>query len=318
MVKKHSLALIFFIVSLLRSRADYEYLGPVETIDNDVVSLQVALEVGRIVSFKQHNEPDWIVVFDIESIPSWHWHPWGGDRIWPTAQHLNPQIYGNTGFDPVIDGEPWELIAKTDTSLTMRSGISPELGLQITHHIELLEDSAKVLHTYWLDRVAESPYPVHVWTITGVGEGDYILLDSDERIAHAKKKPYRRWPAKFPEAPIASLIPDSRVLMFSVANDTEQKIGTYGNWIAMVRDRQAFCQSIEFDPNELYLELSNLQSYLKRESETFEIETISPTWALPKGQKQEWKVLWELIDLPASAVEVDAIALFLSDRYDHR
>ena len=294
----------------------YQHLGKVETLENGVVSLDVALEIGRIVSFKRHGEPDWVVAFDQETIPSWHWHPWGGDRVWPTAQHLNYQIYGNNGFDPVIDGQPWELVSKTKTSLIMRSGLSPQLGIQITHRIELPAKSAQVLHTYRVDRLESNPYPVHVWTITGVSEGDYILMESDASTPHPNHKPYRRWAELHSQPPTASLIPDSRILKFTWANDKTQKLGTYGNWIAMVRGREAFCQVIEFDPDALYLELSNLQAYMNRDRSTYEIEALSPTWTLRKGESEEWIVRWELVSLPESIQSDGAVAGFLSEQIE--
>ncbi|MDQ8208879.1 hypothetical protein QEH52_15230 [Coraliomargarita sp. SDUM461003] len=292
----------------------YKHLGPVETIDNGVVTLGVALDVGRIVSFKQHDADDWIVVFDQASIPSWHWHPWGGDRMWPTAQGLNLQIYNNDGFDPVIDGAPWELISKTASSLVMRSGISPQLGLQVTHKIELLAESSEVLHSYRVERLAESVYPVHVWAVTGVRGGDYILMESVAPAkTHKYRKPYRRWPAEYPAAPVVKSLEDSQVLKFEWARDEQQKIGSYGHWIAMVDAEQAFCQYIQFQPNELYLERSNLQAYVNTERSTYEVETLSPTWPLRIGESREWCVRWQLVDLPAQAQSAEAVAQFLAE-----
>ncbi|MBK1859277.1 hypothetical protein [Cerasicoccus arenae] len=69
MIKHTSIALWLLLTPVLCAGEGYQYLGPVETLGNGTVTLQVALDVGRIVSFRQHNEPDWIVVFDEEPIP---------------------------------------------------------------------------------------------------------------------------------------------------------------------------------------------------------------------------------------------------------
>lgn len=316
MVKTLYLTVSLFVTSLACTGASYEHLGAVETLDNGVVTLQVALKVGRIVSFKQHDHADWIVVFDQASIPSWHWHPWGGDRMWPTAQHLNLQIYSNDGFDPVIDGEPWELISKSATSLVMRSGVSPKLGLQVTHRIELVDESTEVRHSYLVERVAESSFPVHVWAVTGVRAGDYILMESaDPAKTHKYGRAYKRWPALFPEAPTASFVPDSNILKFSWSRDCEQKIGSYGHWIAMVSGRQAFCQSIRYKPDELYLEHSNLQAYVNTERATYEIETLSPAWFLSVGESRQWTVHWQLIDFPEGIRSAESAATYLNEQF---
>ena len=314
MEKTFYFAFICWIAPLLSGSAAHQYLGPVEVLDNGVVRLDVALEIGRIVSFKKQDEADWIVAFDQESIPSWHWHPWGGDRVWPTAQHLNLQIYGNDGFDPVIDGQPWELISKTATSLEMRSGFSPELGLRIRHKIELIPNSAEVLHSYVVERLAESVYPVHLWAVTGVRAGDYILMESlAPEKTHKYGRAYKLWPGAYPEKPDVSRLADSNILKFSWLKDAEQKIGSYGHWIAMVHGRQAFYQKILYQPNGLYLEHSNLQAYLNTKRATYELETISPTWNLPKGESREWTVHWKLVDLPAQAQSAEAVARFLAE-----
>ena len=315
MLKTPLVAFLCWIASLLCSSAkeSYQHLGPVETLDNGVITLEVALDIGRIVSLKQHDAPDWIVAFDQETIPSWHWHPWGGDRVWPTAQHLNLQIYGNDGFDPVIDGQPWELISRTATSLEMRSGLSPQLGLRVTHNIELVPERAEVRHSYLVERVAESVYPVHVWSVTGVREGDYILMESvDPAKTHKYGRPYKRWPGTFPEKPAVSMLPDSNILKFAWSQDSQQKIGSYGHWIAMVSGRQAFLQCIQYQPDQLYLEHSNLQAYANPERATYEIETISPTWSLQKGESRQWTVHWKLVDFPEGVQRVDAIARYLN------
>ncbi|MBC2602781.1 hypothetical protein [Puniceicoccus vermicola] len=290
----------------------YQHLGTVETLDNGVVSLGVALDIGRIVSFKWHEAHDWIVAFDQETIPSWHWHPWGGARVWPTAQHLNLQIYGNDGFDPVIDGQPWELISKTATSLEMRSGFSPELGLRISHKIELVPEGAEVRHSYVVERLAESVYPVHVWAVTGVRAGDYILMESvDPSKTHKIGQAYKRWPGVYPEKPDVSHITDTNILKLSWSKSSEQKIGSYGHWIAMVHGRQAFCQSILYQPDALYLEHSNLQAYFNTERATYELETISPSWNLQKGERRQWTVHWKLVDFPEGVQTVDSIVGYL-------
>ena len=301
-----------FLTPCLLGGSDFAHLGPVETLDNGAVTLQIALGVGRIVSFHRHDEPDWLVVHDEDPNPTWNWNPWGGDRIWPTAQNLNLQIYKNAGFDPVIDGKPWELVSKTGTSLEMRSGISPQLGLQVTHRIELVGRTADVLHTYRVERLAESNFPVHVWAVTGVREGDLILMDSDPRGVHADNKPYKAWPGACPASPPqASLLPGTHILSFTWTKGAALKLGTYGRWIACVSGAAAFFQSVAYDPELPYLEGSNLQSFVNTGTGTYEIETLSPTWFLRKGEARQWSVRWRLLDFPPEAKTAATKADFL-------
>lgn len=305
------------VASCGRVHAEFAQLGPVETLDNGAVTLQVALRIGRIVSFHRHGEPDWLVVHDQAPNPGWNWNPWGGDRMWPTAQALNPQIYKNAGFDPVIDGQPWKLVSKTTTTLEMRSGISPRLGLQVTHRIELIGTTTDVLHTYRVECLAESNFPVHVWTVTGVREGDLMLMESDPRVAHAGDKPYKMCLGGCPSSPLqASLLPGTRILSFAWSKDAGLKLGTYGRWMSLVSGSTAFCQSIAYDPELLYLEESNLQGFVDAETGTYELETLSPTWFLGKGETRQWTVRWRLLDLPPTAKTVAAKAAFLKEQME--
>lgn len=302
----------FLLASCTQVYAELTQLGPVETLDNGAVTLQVALRVGRIVSFHRPGEADWLVVHDEVPHPGWNWNPWGGDRMWPTSQALNYQIYRNNGFDPTIDGKPWELITKTATTLEMRSGISPELGLQVTHRIALIGKTSEVLHTYRVERVGESNFPVHVWTVTGVRIGDYMLMESDPRVKHDGYKPYRSWQGQdFTAPPDATLLLDTRILQVLPPKKDSMKLGAYGRWIALVSGGSAFWQSVRYLPDQVYLDACNLEAFMNANTATHELETLSPTWFLAKGESREWTVHWRLLDFPADAKSPPAKAAFL-------
>jgi hypothetical protein len=302
----------FFLTPWTPARAEFAQLGPVETLDNGAVSLDVALRVGRIVSFNRPGEANWLVVHDEVPNPGWNWNPWGGDRMWPTSQTLNYQIYRNNGFDPIIDGKPWELISKTATTLEMRSGISPELGLQVTHRIELVGKTAEVVHTYRVKRRSKSKFPVHVWTVTGIRASDYMLMESDARVKHEGYKPYRTWSGTdFTAPPAAALLPGTRTVQVFPPKDSSMKIGTYGRWMASVNGGSAFWQSVSYLPDELYLDACNLEAFMNTKTGTYELETLSPTWFLAKGESREWTVRWRLLDFPAETKTTPAKAAFL-------
>lgn len=305
---------LLVLVAPLRATGPFEQLGPVETLDNGEVTLDVALKVGRIVAYHRKNEPNWLHVEDRVPPAGWNWNPWGGDRVWPTAQALCTQIYGNGGFDPVIDGQPWELISKTKTTLEMRSGISPQLGLRITRRIELMPASSAVEHTFLVERVAPSIFPVHVWTVTGLKAGDYVLMESDPRVQHPGWKPFKMWPGLPKDgAPAkAALLPGTRNLQVAWPQTSTIKVGAFGRWIALVSGGSALRQTVSYDPKLLYLEESNLQTFLAPETSIYEIETLSPTWTLRTGEKETWTVRWQLVDFPADVTTAEQRAAFLS------
>lgn len=290
--------------------APFVYLGPVTTIDNGIVSVDVAVQVGRITGFRRKGEENWIKVDDSEPHPGWNWNPWGGDRVWPTAQGLNPQIYKNYGFDPVIDGAPWELISRTATSLEIRSGVSKELGLRITRRIQILDNSAVVEHSFLVERLAPSIYPVHVWAVTGVREADYLLMESDPRVKHAGWKAFKWWTSMTKDAPTAALVGKTRVVHMA-KQTVSSKIGTYGRWVASVGGTSAFLQTVNYEVDGLYLEESSLQAFWSGQEGFCEIETLSPSWFLQKGERRSWVVRWELVKFPDTVSTVGDRVAFL-------
>ncbi|HSI85901.1 MAG TPA: hypothetical protein VK970_19105 [Candidatus Methylacidiphilales bacterium] len=307
------------VVAPAATARTYKHLGPVEVLDNGVVTLGVALKIGRIVSYqrKAAGEANWLGVVDEAAIPSWHWNPYGGDRIWPTSQLINPQIYKNGGWDPVIDGQPWEMLKRTPTSIEFRSGLSPQLGIRVTRHIELKEGSADVLHTVVVEKLKPSQWPVHVWAVTGLrkdvtGEPEgsrYFLLDNSPTVPHPDYLTYKLWPETPPKPKI---FPMKELQTLHVAwAEKNLKAGTYGKWIAFICGNSAFLQTVAYDSNALYLEASNLQVYMMRDRQVYEIETLSPTWNMTEGETKTWQIHWQLVDLPTDGTTVEARASFL-------
>jgi hypothetical protein len=291
------------------AREPFQHIGPVEAIDNGVVRLEVAPQIGRIVSLRKPGGKEWIAVTDAPPPPGWHWNPWGGDRIWPTAQFLNYQIYGNNGEDPVIDGQPWKVISQTKTSMELESGLSPELGLVVTRRIELPPGRAEVVQTFRLDRRQPSAFPVNAWVITVIPKADVILMDSDEKSTHPNRKPFTWWKEQTSGPPPAQLLGATRTLKVNV--EAAMKVGTYGTWIAGVSGNEALLQTIAYPRGELYLEASNLQAFWDPKKGICELETLSPSWSLREGESKSWTVKWQLVEFPTEVTTIEQKAEIL-------
>jgi len=293
--------LLLFGVCLRAPAAEadaYLHLGPVERITNGIVTLGVAPRVGRIVSFRRSGGTEWLKVNDVAPPTGWNWNPWGGDRVWPTCQLLCQQIYGNGGFDPVIDGGPWEITGRGRNFIELLSGGSQPLGIRIRRRIELPAGLPAAVHTFRLESIGPRRFPVHLWTVTEIREPEKILLETDRRVPHAGSKPFRKWPEHTPAPPEVAEIDEGRSL--AVGLGVSMKIGTYGRWIAALRGGEAFLQSISYDPKAVYLEASSLQIYAETKRSIYEIETLSPTWFPGSGGDFSWVVRWELVPLSSS------------------
>lgn len=291
------------------AREPFLHLGAVEAIDNGVIRLEVAPQVGRIVSLRRLGGREWIAVTDAPPPPGWHWNPWGGDRIWPTAQFLNYQIYGNNGEDPVIDGKPWKVVSQTRTTIELESGLSPELGLVVTRKVELPPGRAEVIQTFRIERRQPSAFPVQAWVITVIPKADAILMESDVKGVHPNRKPFTWWKEQSAGLPPAVLLDSSRILKVDLAG--AMKVGTYGRWIAGVAGNEAFLQTISYFPKELYLEASNLQTFWDPKTGICELETLSPSWNLREGESRSWTVRWQLVEFPEQATSIEQKARML-------
>ncbi|AHF90462.1 hypothetical protein OPIT5_09885 [Opitutaceae bacterium TAV5] len=289
--------------------------GPVLTLDNGCITLEVAPDAGRVTRFARHGEPDRIA-FDDRAVPSGtDWKPWGGDRIWPMFLQLSPQIYGAHNFDPAFDDQPWAVMEHNPAAtlasparLTLRSRDSRHLALRIIRTITLEAGRAEVLHTVRFECLADSPYPVHVWAVTAVRAGDYVLMEHDRRVRPAAEgESFKWWPALSPVRPAAFPLPGAaapRALHVpwpaAASAAAPLKVGTWGRWIALVSGGSAFVQTVRYDPAALYLDESNLQTWLEPGRAIYEIETLGPTWFLRAGESREWTVRWRLVDFPPS------------------
>jgi hypothetical protein len=291
-----------------------DYLGTTTTLKNEWIEVGVSLKIGRIVSCHRKGEAEWIQTFNKPAIPSWHWNPWGGSYLWPTVQSLWEQIYPKGGVDPVIDGTPWELLKKSDQSLEMRSGISPELGLRVTRKIHLDPRSPVVHFEYEFERVGESEIPLHVWKVTDLRKGDFMMMECDPRVLQPDRKPFKAWTSFTPEVPRTALLDGKRVLKVEWP-PKGLKVGTYGRWVAMVRRESAFIQSMDYDPRGVYLDNSSLQTYINNSTGIYEIETLSPTWFLRKGERKSFHVQWALIDFTGGEKTDEQKARFFSNRF---
>lgn len=305
--KASVLVLAWALLTPLVAAPAYQHLGPVETLDNGVVEVGVAPQVGRVVSYRKKNGPEWLEVVDEAPPKGWYWNPWGGDRVWPTAQALCPQIYGNTGFDPAIDGRPWEVVSRSAGQMELRSELSPELGIQITRRIELVPGTTEVRHHFRIEQKEAGKFPVHVWTVTGIQHPEFVLMESDPRVRHFGFKPFKWWHEHSLEPPAASLLEGTRILGLPL--EAKLKIGTFGRWIAALNGQSAFVQRQNYDAAALYLESSSLQAYRDPATNISELEALSPTWFLKKGETKDWTITWQLLDFPEDLKDPKAKAL---------
>lgn len=272
------------------------WLGQTHVLENATCRVVIAPKIGRIIDFHTHNTPNWFApILDKPLADGQAWPSYNGDKLWPTAQFLWPQIYGDMIPDPVMDKAAWSVISEDKTSITLQSGISVPLGIQAVRQITLHEDQAELSQRYTLERIQPSSYPVCVWTISSCTMGDYALLDCQSSPSHAGNRRYHTFgQAQYPLLN-AEILETGNTAKFTWPTSGSSKIGTYGKHVALIRANEAFIQTVNWDKSACYLEESSLQAWVGIENGFCEIETSSPYWHLRVGESADWEIKWKLV-----------------------
>lgn len=290
------LLLTLFLSGSLHAAAP-KHLGPIHTLDNGIVAVEIATTLGRITGFHRPGEKNWIQIFDEPVSPETDYKPWGGDRVWPLLISFAPQAYGGPNFDLAIETGPWTVTASGPLFVELRSPDSRPLALRIIRRIELPVGRTEVLHRTRLERFADNPFPVQVWAVTSIPAGDAVFMDRQTTVRQNDGTAFKRWPHAFTEEPSARLLARDRVLRVAFARE-KIKTGTYGAWIAVTRKNSAFLQTTAYDPSAFYPDESSLQFYSETARAYHELETLSPSWHLRTGEHRDWTVRWTLLDFP--------------------
>lgn len=274
-----------------------QWIGSVITLRNDVLQVDVAPQIGRVCGLSRHGGENWLWMNPGAVPVTEPWPSIGGDKFWPTAQPLWPQVHGTDGPEAVFDKLPWIVVAQGERFVELRSGLSHPLGLIVTRRVELAAAGARVQQLWTLERVAACEFPVCVWTISSCRLGDYILIDADRRSGRGGERRYHTFGASYPVPTAGSVGYSAHRLAWPPGGSA--KLGTYGEWVALVRGTEAFVQRAALADAGCYLEESSMQAWVAPEAGFCEIETSSPYWNLRVGERRDWAVSWEVLDVPA-------------------
>ncbi len=300
-----------FPMKIPASSPEPAWPGPSIVLDNGNLQLVVTPQIGRLSACHKPGETEWLAPVEGPLPPEQPWPSYPGDKLWPSAQFLWPQIHGTNGPDPVFDKLPWTVTRQEPLQVTLLSGTSPHLGLQAERTIRLEPTGTRVSQTYQLTRRKTSAFPVCVWLVTTCQIADYILLDLHPTAARSSGRPYHTFGS--PRYPLENVRvwEEARAVQFGWPVSGGQKAGTYGRWIALVRGSQALVQRVELTADGCYLEESNLQAWVDVNKGWCEIETSSPHWFLRPGEEAVWHIEWELVDFPATCTTPSERAIYL-------
>ncbi len=279
-------------------------------LETQGVKLGVSPSSGRIVHFGLPKGPNllWLnKASEVEGAKAAAkpgvWINYGGDKVWPSQQANWKQTHGgNWPPDPAIDGTAWTLGECTKSKIVMKSPDVPNLGIRVVRTIEVKGDSASIVIRNRLERYAENPFPVLIWTISQVPLPPCALLDV--------------WPKQpFPGSPFiewykggtTKAISGGKALIFrSQADNSDSKVGALGSWMAAVYGSYAFLQSFDAKPGDCYPDRASLEIYAN--PYYMELETLGNERHLKPGESLETVVVWTLVPLAKDEDDMEKLA----------
>lgn len=286
-----------------------DWLGPVTVLGDGGFSIAVAERWGRVVSFRTDGH-EWLFFSD-DPAGREGWRIFGGDKIWPAPQPLFPAIRDPVVPDPEITGPFWKRRGRGDgASLRIRSAVSESLGVRVERTIRVDPEARQVILDQRIEQRRHSPFPVHAWAVTQIESVDRLAFDSQEAMRHPGEIGYRNWFREgFAREDVTWFVDRGRLVIEPVSEDSF-KVGNFGDWIAAESEAGWLVQEIRFDPEAIYLDRSCLQLYGAGGRRYQEMETLSPTWFLRKGESRQWRITWHWLPEPG----MEALEAWADDR----
>jgi hypothetical protein len=122
-------------------------------------------EGGRLASLRYEGVD---LVLPPGRVPGFH-----GDTFWPS-----PQARFDWPPPPTIDGEPYEIVTETATSLTMRSAPDQDFGLQVDKRFDLCEDGLAIEFT--VTNIWPNAQDVAPWQVTRAPRSGVVVWATGE------------------------------------------------------------------------------------------------------------------------------------------
>ncbi len=282
-------------------------------LSNGIVQIGVSPQAGRIVSFGYRGGENVLRVPSVneyeETLRHERYKRYGGDRVL-NSQQSDWKFSMNRDSAPPdesIDGTPWRLLRKNDSSIVIQSELSAYMGVRCTRSIELSQEAPEARITSELEQVEPSVFPVLIWTVTLVKPPRFSLLDAKMRYPVSGRlwNDLRLNSCRAPGV-VVELGGDA-VLFTPQDCSSKPKAGTMGNWLAAIYEKYVFVQKAGFSVDGCYPDGASLEVF--SDGFNYELETLSPQVHLKPGQKIEHKVIWRLMANPGGSNEDAATRL---------
>lgn len=272
--------------------------GKTFTLQNDLVKVVVAPEIGRIIHFSFVDGDNLIWLEDLKTMAkakadNWDWMNWGGDKVWPAQQADWPFIMRNGKDWPPnrdFDGSPFKVIESGRGQIVIESPVDKYLHVRLRRTLTL--DPLKPVLTIKnrLIQEAPTPWPVQIWSVTQCVPPEYTLLGIDDK-APDPQHPFQNLMKEPLSKETATVL--SGALKLSPPSEGGAKAGTIGNWCASVYKDTVFLQTSDSPPDGCYPDGSSIEVFCG--GNYIELEPLSSSKHLDSGESISNTIIWSLL-----------------------
>ena len=267
-----------------------------ERLSGKFLEIRFSLITGRLVWFSGKDGKNLLWVNDDKEIYDYHkrlprsYLNFGGDKIWLIPQSLWQTAFGKQWPPPIpLEGMPWKVVQKSACSITVKSQVIPQLGVELERTFTLAEHAPLLTVKNTVRRLTANPYPVQLWSITQVRHPAFCVEEIPAKSAFPK--PYIIY--KRPE--YSRLIANGRLLRQDICvKEFGAKSGTLGSFAAAVyADGKMLLQSHSVRPGGCYPEGASIQVHTN--AYYVELETLDELVHLLPGESRTNQVTWSLL-----------------------
>ncbi|MEY2979771.1 MAG: DUF4380 domain-containing protein [Prochlorotrichaceae cyanobacterium] len=264
-------------------------------LDGDTVRVTVdPLHGGRITDFRLWQDSLWgdnILLPDTVEPETY------GSTFW-----LSPQSNWNWPPDATIDRLPYKAIITGET-LTLESGVSPTLGIQVSKHIHPEGNGIRL--DYDIHPVSQvnptSPLFYAPWEVSRVAGSGLTLFPVGSGLSAIQGFD----PPPILQAQGIAVWDHQAQQITAIAEPRDQKLFAdgAGGWLAHVDGGVLFVKQFpDLPPDAIAPGESEIEVYATASQRYLELEVQGPYDLLREGTPQTWTVQWQLRSLPPALV----------------
>ncbi len=271
---------------------------------NDHIEVGIDPAHGLILGFGLPGKANllWVNPHPFSSTRHAGWVNYGGDKLWWGPQIDWQAVKGRRlPPDEALDGA-WTVTARSADRMTMRSEVSPWVGIRGEREITLAADYPGIAIRNRFIREQPGAQRLQLWTVCQLPPPRWCWLDSQPAAGEAPFVNLR--PTLDPTA-FVRLEPELGCVRFApspTANDLYM-VGTRGSWIAAVYDELIVVHVVAPYPDGEYAEQVSLQLFSG--PSYVEVETLGGLATPAVGETMTNTVHWRVFARPPALSEIE-------------